>query len=111
MPDGEERLRDIMLAAGVPPTPEGLARVCNTTIAEACAVFQLLRQPPAPLLNLTKASASLRARLIWIIAGESVPQVVGTMSPTDREVLEVAESLEDPHRRIWIAIGKSMLVR
>jgi hypothetical protein len=97
-----------MTAQALEPSPETLAKVCD--ISEQDAELFFSQSSPPPLLRLwAKVCKKLRVRMVWLVAGDSVPQVTGTLGPLDMEALRIAGTLDAKQLRAWLRSGQHMI--
>jgi hypothetical protein len=89
------------------PSPETLAKVCD--ISEQDAELFFSQSSPPPLLRLwAKVCKKLRVRMVWLVAGDSVPQVTGTLGPEDMRALQIIGSLDKAEAKRWLAVGEQL---
>jgi hypothetical protein len=74
-------------------------------------VFSLLKNPPKALLLLARACQRVGVRMVYVVTGQTVPQVTGTMTPRDIEALTIAGSLSEAQFQRWAAMGREMIER
>lgn len=106
MHTAEDRLKFAMMAAALDPTPEALARATSIPLERARAVFQLSRELPQAMTDLAMASHLLRVRTFFMVTGQGVPMVDGSMTEREVAAVEVASSLEGEKFDRWITRGR-----
>jgi hypothetical protein len=107
-----DRLTDALIASGFPPTPEGLARAAKSegiSLEDAREVFQICAIPPRGLLAFAKVCRALKVRMVYIISGDTVPQLTGTLTKDDARALTILSGLDPEERRKWLRTGMHMV--
>lgn len=94
-----------MLARGLDPTPESLARVAGISPQNAALLLTMDRVPEL-VSDIGKAAMGLQVRMLWLTTGETIPQITSTLSPDDAAVLAMSDALDTEKRRRWLSRGK-----
>lgn len=96
-----------MLAMGLDPTPEELARFAEIPLEHA-RIILAMEEPPPLLQSFAKAGIKLRVRLTWWFTGQTVMAAQGTLTKADIDVLSIVAGLDDSGVRKFVRVGKML---
>jgi hypothetical protein len=89
-------------------TAEDLARHCKIPLEDAELALSVSTTPR--LISIfSRIAQALRHRMIWLTTGDSVPQVFGSFTKADLDVLTIAGALDKKALAVWIRTGMHLI--
>jgi hypothetical protein len=97
-----------MLAQGLDPTPENLARLAKIS-APMARRWLRMKKAHVRADRLALLAVRLQVRTVWLAIGASIPQLSGGLTPEEREALELMQPMDDKLRRYFLDFGKRLI--
>lgn len=101
------RLKDALLASGLDPTPENLARLADMVLEDAqkwLAAMEAFEQHKA----LCRVAQLTGFRMTWLVTGEGPPYSHFRMPRTEQQFIALLQSLSDSGIRKLLRTAKHL---